>query len=141
MSGRFFISKYDLHIYAILRIVISFLFILHGWEKIYTLPQAGISMPFYIVLIAGPIEFFGGILVMVGLFTRWAAFICSGEMAFAFWIAHSTNLVLPFLNGTELAAIYCFVFLYISTRGSVIFGIDNWLEKRKLAVNNQTELK
>lgn len=88
-------------------------------------------MPSYIVFIAGPIEFFGGLLVMIGLWTRWAAFICSGEMAYAYWTAHATHALLPLLNGGELAMIYCFLFLFISTRGSGVFSVDHFLEKRK----------
>jgi putative oxidoreductase len=88
-------------------------------------------IPSYIVFIAGPIEFFGGFLVMIGLWTHWAAFICSGEMAFAYWIAHGTHLLLPLLNGGELAIIYCFLFLFISAKGSGIFSVDHLLEKRR----------
>ncbi len=130
MNTRFFLSKYELHVYALLRILIGFLFMWHGAQKLFAFPEAGIVIP-YIVFIAGPIEFFGGLLVMIGLWSRWAAFICSGEMAVAYWSAHGTKLVLPMLNGGELALIYCFLFLFISAKGSGIFSIDNFLEKRK----------
>jgi putative oxidoreductase len=83
----------------------------------------------YIVFIAGPIEFFGGLLVMFGLLTRWAAFICSGEMAYAYWFVHSSNSALPLLNGGELAIIYCFLFLFISARGAGKFSVDYFLRK------------
>ena len=128
------ISKYEEQIYFLLRIIIGILFLWHGVQKLYTFPQAGITMPLYIALVAGPIELIGGFLVVIGLWSRWAAFICSGEMAFAYWIAFGTHLSLPFMNGGELAMIYCFVFLYISARGSGKFSIDHLLEKkRKLA--------
>ena len=124
-------SRYEIQVYSILRFVIGFLFLWHGSQKLIALPQAGIVIPHYIVFVAGPIEFFGGLLVMVGFLTRWVAFICSGEMAFAYWIAHGTNVVLPFLNGGELAIVYCFLFLFISTRGSGVLSVDHFLEKRK----------
>jgi putative oxidoreductase len=83
------------------------------------------------MLFAVAIEFFGGLLIMVGLWTRWAAFICSGQMAVAYWIIHGTHAVLPLLNGGELAMIYCFLFLFISAQGSGIFSVDHLLEKRR----------
>ncbi len=131
MTAKMFLSKYEAHVYSILRIVVGFLFLWHGSQKLFALPQAGIVIPLYIIFIAGPIEFFGGILIMFGFMTRWAAFICSGEMAFAYWLAHGTHLLLPLLNGGELAMIYCFLFLFISARGSGAFSVDNFLEWRK----------
>ena len=92
-----FISRYEMQIYSVLRLIAGFLFLWHGSQKLYALPQGGIVIPSYIVFVAGPIEFFGGLLVMIGLWTRWAAFICSGEMAFAYWTAHGTHVLLPFL--------------------------------------------
>jgi putative oxidoreductase len=68
---------------------------------------------------------------MIGLWTHLAAFICSGEMAYAYWTVHGTHVLLPFLNGGELAIIYCFLFLFISTKGSGAFSIDHFFEKRK----------
>ncbi len=126
-----FLSRYEVQVYSVLRIIVGFLFLWHGSQKLFALPQAGIVIPAYIVFIAGPIEFFGGIMVMIGLWTRWAAFICSGEMAFAYWIAHGTHALLPVVNGGELAMMYSFLFLFISTRGSGIFSVDHLLEKRR----------
>jgi len=83
------------------------------------------------MFIAGPVEFFGGLLIMIGLWTNWAAFICSGEMAFAYWSTHGTHAILPFMNGGELAIIYCFLFLFIASRGSGVFSLDHFLEKRR----------
>ena len=78
----------------------------------------------FITYIAGPIELFGGALVMVGLLTRWAAFICSGQMAVAYWMAHAEKSVYPMLNGGELAVLFCFVFLYIASQGPGKWSID-----------------
>lgn len=129
MNTKLFVSKYEEQIYAVLRTIIGFLFLWHGSQKLFEYPQAGILIP-YVMLIAGPIEFFGGFLVMVGLWTRWAAFICSGEMAYAYWSVHGTHSVLPLLNGGELALIYCFVFLFISARGSGMFSAEYLLKNR-----------
>jgi putative oxidoreductase len=80
--------------------------------------------PPFVLYTAGPIELIGGILVMIGLFTRWAAFLCSGLMAFAYWMAHGLNALLPILNQGELAVLYCFAFLFISARGPGIWSAD-----------------
>ena len=73
---------------------------------------------------AGVIELLGGTLVMLGLFTRPAAFICSGTMAFAYWIAHGMQNLFPIINGGELAIMFCFGFLLIAARGAGIWSID-----------------
>ena len=73
----------------------------------------------------GPIELIEGILVAMGLFTRWSAFLLSGLMAFAYWIAHGTQAILPIVSRGELAALYCFLFLYISAHGSGLWSIDS----------------
>jgi putative oxidoreductase len=130
MSTKMFISKYESQIYSVLRIIAGFLFLWHGSQKLFAFTPAGHVIPPYIVFIAGPIEFFGGLLVMIGLWTRWAAFICSGEMAYAYWTVHSTHILLPLLNGGELAIIYCFLFLFISARGSGVNSVDQFREKR-----------
>ena len=131
MNSTMFISKYESQIYAMFRIIAGFLFLWHGSQKLFGFPPAGHEMPSYIVLIAGPIEFFGGLLIMIGLWTHWVAFICSGEMAFAYWSVHGTHALLPVINGGELAIIYCFMFLFIASRGSGVFSLDHFLAKRR----------
>jgi len=131
MSTTMFISKYESRIYAILRVIAGFLFLWHGSQKLFNFPPAMHEMPSFIMFIAGPIEFFGGLLIMIGLFTPWVAFICSGEMAFAYWSVHGTHALLPLVNGGELAIIYCFLFLFIAARGSGVFSVDHFLEKRR----------
>jgi putative oxidoreductase len=132
MSVMSFFSKYEVQVYSILRIVAGLLFMCHGSQKLLAFPPSGHAIPHYIMFIAGPIEFFGGLLVMIGLWTRWAAFFCSGEMAYAYWTVHATHALFPLLNGGELAMLYCFMFLFILTRGSGIFSIDHFLEKRRV---------
>jgi putative oxidoreductase len=112
--------------YALLRMVTGFLFLWHGTQKLFGFPTAmPMEVPGFIIYIAGPIELVGGLLVMVGLFTGWAAFLSSGLMAAAYWMAHGMNAWLPLVNQGELAALYCFVFLYISAQGSGIWSVDN----------------
>lgn len=132
MKANMFMIKYEAQTYAILRIMAGFLFLWHGCQKLLDYPPlpAGIEIPSYILFIGGPIELLGGFLVMIGLGTRWTAFICSGEMAFAYWMGHGTHAVLPLVNRGELAIVYCFLFLYISSKGSGVFSIDHYLKKR-----------
>jgi putative oxidoreductase len=119
------LSSYNSQGYALMRIVVGFLFLWHGAQKLFGIPSAlpG-DIPAFITYIAGPIELIGGALVMIGLFTRWPAFLASGLMAFAYWMAHGTKAILPIPNNGELAALYCFVFLFISTQGSGIWSVD-----------------
>ncbi len=121
-----FMERYQPNVYALLRIVTGFLFLWHGMQKLFAFPTAPPrGIPAFVTYIGGPIELVGGALIMIGLFSRWAAFLCSGLMAAAYWMAHGTEYLLPLLNGGELAALYCFVFLFISTRGSGIWSVDN----------------
>jgi putative oxidoreductase len=106
-------------IYAVLRIVVGFFFACHGAQKLFgffgAMPP---GVPFFVQYVGGTIEFVGGLLIMIGLFTSWAAFICSGMMAVAYFMAHQPNGLLPIENHGELAAAYAFLFLYIASRGS-----------------------
>lgn len=118
-------KSYEPQTYAVMRIVTGFLFLWHGSQKLLGFP-GGVpeGAPAFVLYIAGPIELIGGLLVMIGLFTSWAAFLCSGVMAAAYWMAHGTQALLPVMNKGELAALYCFVFLYISARGAGIWSVD-----------------
>ena len=125
------LSSYNSQAYALMRIVIGFLFLWHGMQKLFSFPSAmPPGVPAFIIYGAGSIELIGGILIMVGLFTRWAAFIASGQMAFAYWMAHGTKALLPIQNNGELAAVYCFVFLFISTHGAGIWSVDGARSRR-----------
>lgn len=121
-----FMNRLEPQAYAALRIVAGFLFLWHGSQKLLGLPiDPPPGLPVLIQYLAGGIELVGGLLVMLGLFTSWAAFIASGLMAAAYWMAHGLNHLLPLLNQGELAALYCFVFLLIAARGSGIWSLDS----------------
>lgn len=128
-----FLRPYAPHAYALLRIMTGLLFLWHGAQKLFGFPAPVPPAPPFILYVAGPIELVGGILVMIGLFTRWAAFLCSGLMAAAYFMAHSFAKVeemgfvglAPLNNGGELAALYCFVFLFIAARGPGIWSVDS----------------
>lgn len=120
-----FMRPYERQAYALLRIVTGFLFLWHGMQKLFGFPgEVPAGAPAFILYTAGPIELIGGALVMIGLFTRWAAFICSGLMAAAYWMGHGMQALLPLQNQGELAALYCFVFLFIAARGPGIWSVD-----------------
>lgn len=117
--------KLEPQAYALMRAVAGFLFLWHGSQKILGFPgETPAGAPAFILYSAGPIELVGGLLVMIGLFTRPAAFLCSGLMAFAYWMAHGHKAILPLTNGGELAALYCFVFLFIAAHGPGDISVD-----------------
>jgi putative oxidoreductase len=118
------LRKYTAETYALMRIVAGFLFLCHGSQKVFGFPAPAHEAPAFITYGAGSIELIGGILIAVGLFAGWAAFVCSGEMAVAYWMAHGTKQAFPLLNGGELAALYCFVFLCIASHGAGIWSVD-----------------
>lgn len=126
-------QRLSVHAYALMRFVTGLLILWHGSSKLLGFPkEASDAAPWHITYIAGPIELVGGILVMVGLFTRPAAFLCSGLMAFAYWMAHGWgNSLFPLLNGGELAALYCFVFLFILAHGGGKWSIDAARSRRR----------
>jgi putative oxidoreductase len=114
-------------ILGLLRIVVGFLFLQHGTAKLFGVPHIamfdGLQL-FSLMGLAGVLELGGGLLVLIGLFTRPSAFILSGMMAVAYFMAHAPNGLLPILNQGELAVVYCFVFLYFSVAGAGAFSAD-----------------
>lgn len=120
----FVLDRFGKETYAALRIVTGLLFLWHGTQKLFGFPAASPEAPAFVIYVAGGIELIGGALVMIGLFTSPAAFLCSGLMAAAYWMAHGTNALFPINNGGELAALYCFVFLYISAKGAGIWSVE-----------------
>ncbi|MCI0407506.1 MAG: DoxX family protein [Acidobacteria bacterium] len=131
------LSKFQTPALNLLRIITGFLFFPHGAQKLFGLfggfgGQPGATAPLLSLIgVAGVLEFFGGLLVMCGLFTRPVAFILSGQMAAAYFMAHSPQGVWPLLNRGELAALYSFVFLFLAASGGGDFSIDGVLVKRR----------
>jgi putative oxidoreductase len=119
-----FMRPLESQVYAAFRIVTGLLFLWHGTQKLFGFPTPAPEAPPFVLFVAGPIELIGGVLVMIGLFTSWAAFLCSGLMAAAYWMAHGTKALFPLQNGGELAVLYCFAFLLISARGAGIWSVD-----------------
>ena len=118
-------ERYSEQSYALLRIVSGFLFLWHGTQKLFGFPIApGGKVAPLLIYVAAPIELVGGALIAIGLFTRWSAFICSGQMAVAYWSFHALRGLTPLENRGELAILYCFVFLFIAARGAGIWSID-----------------
>ena len=129
-------ERYAPQVYAVFRIVVGFLFMFHGAQKILGLfggmggngaTAAMLTLPWF----AGMIELVGGILVMIGLFTRVAAFIASGEMAVAYFMVHQPQGGWPIQNGGEGAALFCFAFLYIATRGAGLLSVDTVMRRSR----------
>ena len=119
-----FLSQRQDQTYAALRIVAGFMFFWHGCQKVFGFPEPPPDLPAFIQYAAGSIELVGGALIALGWFTRGAAFLASGTMAAAYWMAHGFQHPLPLINQGELAALYCFVFLFIASRGAGIWSID-----------------
>ncbi len=122
------LSPYSDHAYALLRIMAGFMFSFHGAQKILGLfstfhPAFGTQLWF-----GGIIELIGGLLIMVGFLTPWAAFLASGEMATAYfqmhWKFQFDSNFFPGINKGEMAVLYCFLFLFIATRGGVKWCLD-----------------
>ena len=111
-------------VYALLRIVGGFLFLCHGAQKIFGVLGGSQAQLISLMGLAGIIELVGGLLIMLGLFASYAAFVCSGQMAVAYLMAHARQGFWPIENKGELAALYAFLFLYIAAKGSGIWSID-----------------
>jgi putative oxidoreductase len=112
------LAPYSPYFYAFLRIVAGLLFAQHGAQKLFGV-LGGTQQPLFTQLwVAGVVEFFGGLAIAVGAFTSPVAFIASGQMAVAYFQSHLPRGFWPIQNGGELAVLFCFLFLYIASRGS-----------------------
>jgi putative oxidoreductase len=128
------------HILGALRIVAGYLFIVHGTTTLFQAPYIEMFANVPLLSIygaAGILEVVGGAMLILGLFTRPAAFVLSGLMAFAYFIGHAPqgNVLLPILNGGELAALYSFLFLFISVSGPGSFALDGYVRNRRSAAH------
>lgn len=116
----------------LLRIVSALLFMQHGAQKLFAV--LGRETPveaFTLLWTAGVLEFWGGALVALGLFTRPVAFLLAGEMAAAYFLRHAPRDVFPIQNGGEPAALFCFIFLYLAARGGGAFSLDGLIAARR----------
>jgi putative oxidoreductase len=111
---------------AVLRMMTALLFMQHGTQKLLGFPFSPRPGPelFSLLGLAGVLELFGGFLILIGLFTRPVAFILSGQMAVAYFMAHAPQGFFPILNAGELAILYCFVFLYLFVAGPGTWSVD-----------------
>lgn len=117
---------------SVMRIMSGLLFMQHGTAKLLGIPKMEMFaklQPFSMSWTAGVLELIGGALLVIGLFTRPVAFVLSGLMAFAYFIAHAPRGFYPILNTGELAALYCFVFLYLAAAGGGAWSVDAMRKK------------
>ena len=131
-----FYVRWTPRLLSVLRIILGFLFIQHGAQKLFGFmapPQWSAPPIFSMVGIAGALEFFGGLLILLGLFTRPVAFILSGLMAVAYFMIHAPGGFWPLQNKGELAVIYCWLFLFFSVAGGGAWSIDRLWNKRESA--------
>ncbi len=153
-----FFSQWSPRLLSVLRIVAALLLMQHGAQKLFGVPaapppppppqaaqqnaqqQQAAQQPSRtppLMLVAGTLELFGGLLLLLGLFTRPVAFILSGLMAAAYFMAHAPQGFWPVLNKGELAALYCFVFLYLAVAGGGLWSLDHlWRRSETSYVNN-----
>lgn len=117
------LARFQETAYALLRIVAGFLFMQHGLQKCFGLLGGQVAQQ-PLMIVGGWIELVTGVLIAVGLFAGWAAFLASGMMACAYFMVHAKGGFWPLVNRGELAALFSFVFLYIATRGSGILSLD-----------------
>lgn len=131
-----FYTTWTPRLLSVLRIITGFLFVWHGSQKFFNYPPdtSGLMpnpLP-AIIVVAAVMELFGGLLILIGLFTRPVAFLLSGLMAAAYFMGHASLGFLPLQNGGETAVLYCFVFLFLSVAGGGEWSLDRliWTEKK-----------
>ena len=119
-----FLDRFGEPAYALLRIFAGLLFLAHGVQKLFAFPAA-FPMPLTPMLTAAAvIELVAGTLIVIGLFTRPAAFVASGMSAVGYWVAHGSQGAFPIVNGGETIVLYCFIFLFVATRGAGIWSVE-----------------
>lgn len=116
--------------FTLARLIIGFLFACHGAQKLFGVLGGTSQLGHTKMMIAGIIEFGGGLLIAFGLFTRIAAFLASGEMAFAYFTVHAPHSFWPIINKGELAVAYCFFFLFVMAQGAGPYSLDRWMRGR-----------
>lgn len=117
--------------YTLLRVMAGVMFAMHGAQKLFGMFGGQVMTGVPKMLVAGIVELAGGLLIAVGLLTGYAAFLASGQMAVAYFTAHAPGGWSPLANKGELAVLYCFLFLYVATRGGGRYSLDHVLRRRK----------
>ena len=133
-----FLGRFAPYLFAVLRIVSGLMFAMHGSQKLLGKPSSGQPTVALASMmgVAGIVELVGGLMIALGLFGSIAAFIASGEMAFAYFMVHASKTFmplgnhLPIVNKGELAVLYCFLFLYIAAHGSGVWSIDSLIARK-----------
>ena len=129
------LSKYQPQALAVLRVVTALCFMAHGTQKLFGFPASQMGSPelFSLMGLAAVLEVFGGLAIILGLFTRPVAFILAGEMAYAFWMMHVPmgGSIIPVSNGGDAAVLFCFVFLYLVFSGPGAWSLDEMLKSRR----------
>ena len=130
------LSRFKVHSLTFLRILVGFMFLLHGAQKLFGLlggfgGQEGATAPLFSLMgFAGILEFFGGLAILLGLFTQPVAFILSGEMAVGYFMAHFPMSFWPVVNRGETAVLYCLIFLLLATTGGGSLSLDGLFKKK-----------
>ena len=127
------IEAWSPRLLSVLRIVAAFLYLLHGTQKVFAVPPTASGATVQLASrlgAAGVIEIVGGSLILLGLFTRPVAFVCAGEMAFAYFLAHAPRAPLPLQNAGELPVLFCFIFLYLAAAGGGPWSLDALRSRR-----------
>ena len=123
------LEEYSGELLSLLRIFAGYTFMLHGTQKLFSFPiEPSMTVELVSMIgLAGLIESIGGLLLLIGLFTRPVAFLCSGMMGVAYWIAHapSGNFLWPLDNDGDAAVLFCFAFLYIAAVGGGKWSVDS----------------
>lgn len=131
------LGPYSEWIYGVARIVLGALFATHGAQKLFAGPGGPVQNGNALMITAGTIEFIAGLLIALGLWAGYAAFIASGEMAAAYFIAHAAGGLSPVANKGELAVVYCFTFLFIAAKGSGRLSLDSFVPRVLAQTFNQ----
>ena len=118
-------------LYSVMRMVFGFLFLMHGLQKLFGVAGGTAVDVGSLGGVAGLIETMGGLLIFGGLMTSRVAFVCAGEMAVAYFMVHQPRALWPIQNAGEPAALFCFAFLYMATRGGGLWSLDALLASRR----------
>ena len=132
-------GRYAPQALSLLRIVASLIFLLHGSQKLIGFPAGEMPMPpaGSFMWLGGVLELVGGLLLLIGLFSRPVAFILSGEMAVAYWMFHAPQSTFPTQNGGDAAILYCFVFLFIAAAGPGPWSLDAAMRRKRVQIEDR----